>query len=202
MKESKPEREVLHENRSEIVPLEKKILKHFIAGSHSAFKTIIERYQRMVYHLAYRMTMSHDAANDLAQDTFISLWENRLNYDPRFPPFPWLRRVVINKTLNYLARHEIKYKSDREEELQYIESPRYESPEATLGLKEEYELAHAVLTEMSDDKRVTLALRIEGLSYAEIADHMGCSIGTIMSRLSRIREEVRSRIGEMSTTQQ
>ena len=71
-------------------------------GSMDAFEALIKRYQRPIYALCRRMTGAHQSADDMAQETFIKAYYSISRFDESLPLFPWLRRIAVNATLNYL----------------------------------------------------------------------------------------------------
>ncbi len=86
-----------HENTEE-----KKLIMKAKQGDGKAFEFLIKKYQHPIYHLCRWMTGAHQAADDLAQDTFIKAYYalNTFQEDKNF--YSWIRRIAVNKTLNFL----------------------------------------------------------------------------------------------------
>lgn len=170
------------------------------AGDEVVFRRIVEQYKRAVYGLAFRLVRRHEAADDLSQEAFFRLWQSRGTFDPNYPVFPFLRKIVVNLTYNYLDRE--KYRktvpigTEDDDDHRGVEpAANGPSPQMAADLADQKSRVLAALDALGEEKRAALTLRVfEGMSYAEIATALGCSIGTVMSRIFRAREELRERL--------
>lgn len=169
------------------------LVARFCGGDGAAFTALVERHGRAVYGVVQRMVRDHDTADSLAQEAFVRLWKYRERFDRRYPVFPWLKRVVVRLALDHLrrARPEVSLDASPLEQAGRARSP--------LGEAAGRELQQRVLEaagNLSDAKREILLLRVvEDLSYQEIAVRLGCSIGTVMSRLHRARSDMKRSLG-------
>ena len=161
-------------------------------GDLFAFEEVVRRYQRRVYATALRIVRRHDLADDVTQETFLRAHRALGTYDRQRPFGPWVCRIAANLAINHVRSPEA-----REEGLEGVldaaPAPAGASPLSAV-LEEE---ARSVLAEavgrLPPDQRAVFVLRAyDELSYAEIADALGLSIGTVMSRLSRAREKLRA----------
>lgn len=171
-------------------------IRKVIDGDSRAFKEIVVTYQKRIYYTVLRMVMNHDDADDVLQETFIKAFTKLNTYDAQYPFYPWLYRIAINTALNHQkkkARLRALSLDDLDGNIhsaELSESPRqnYELEGDELADK----LKHA-LEAIPIEQRVVFTLRVnDGLSYQEISDTLDISIGTVMSRLSRAREKLRS----------
>ena len=151
----------------------------------------MRRYQRRVYAVAFRITRRHDVADDVAQETFLRAYRALDRFERRRPFGPWVVRIAANLAINQL-------RSPRAREDGLPEGHR-ETPSAAAGPLEQLleSEAGAVLERALDglpgEQRTVFVLRVhEGLSYQEIAETLGLAPGTVMSRLSRAREKLRT----------
>src|SRR5512136_3002063 len=71
-------------------------------GDMDAFESLVRKYQQTVYAFCRRLTGAHQSADDLAQETFIKAYFALSRFDPRWPLYPWLRKIALNTGLNYL----------------------------------------------------------------------------------------------------
>lgn len=163
-------------------------------GDSSAFETLVLRYQDKVYNICRYMLGPHDA-EDAAQDSFIKAYRNL----DRFTPSPgfsaWITRIAINTCLDYKRKPvhlPLARTSGEGGEYEYEHASNGPGPEAALCSKQ-FALAVAkAVSGLSEKLRAVLVLcDIEGLSYSEVSGALDISMGTVKSRLSRAREELK-----------
>lgn len=172
------------------------------AGDMEAFTTLVQRHEGRVFRLLLRMTGSREEAEDVSQETFLSLHRHghRFRQECRFSTFVY--RVAANAALN--RRRSLKRSRDRINRLEVRQaagddlphSPR--NPEdATAGLEIEARVQEALL-QLPDSLRLPVVLyEIEGLSYGEIASVLGLAEGTVKSRIHRARQVLRTKLRGM-----
>lgn len=160
-------------------------------GDREAFGILVRRYQRRVFALGLRWFHNADDADDVVQETFLRAWRALDRFEEDRPLAPWLLRIASN-----WARTQVETRKRRGGE-ELDESIRWEgpSPEEELDKSRQREAIVRAVEELPEDQRVVLHLRVsEGLSYREISDTLDVPIGTVMSRLSRARETLRTRV--------
>ncbi len=175
------------------------------AGDATAFETLIDRYSGDIYALLFRLTENAEEASDLTQDTFLRALRSIKGFRGDSELKTWLFRIAINESRNRFRLWK-RRKRDRTISLDAMIgdsnttisdtiADRSISPEdATLSREREYAL-QAALLDIPDVYREALVLcDIEGLSYEETAAALGVGIGTVKSRISRGREELRRRL--------
>jgi RNA polymerase sigma-70 factor (ECF subfamily) len=170
------------------------------AGDRDAFDRLVERHKDIVYAVAYRFAHDPDVALDLAQDVFIRAYRGIRSFRARSSFTTWLYRVAMNTCIDYTRRRSRSVDSRvvPEEVAEYADSEPIQASiptgplEAALSseLGEQIQTAIDALPEYH--KSVFVLYEIEGLSYKEIADVVGCSIGTVMSRLHYARKKLRT----------
>jgi RNA polymerase sigma-70 factor (ECF subfamily) len=171
-------------------PLEAELLVKARGGNLFAFEEIVRRYQRRVYGTAFRIVRRHDVADDVAQEAFIRAHQALETFDTARPFGPWICRIAANLAINHVRSPEA-----REEELPegHAETPAPDGgPLAGVLENEARAVLDAALDRLPAEQRAVFVLRVtEELSYREIAEALGISLGTVMSRLSRAREKLR-----------
>lgn len=181
------------------------LVERTVAGDQRAFELLVIKYQRRIQRLIARMVRDVDLVDDIAQETFIRAYRalHQFRGDAQF--YTWLYRIAVNtakKALLDLKRDptvsESALKSSQDDEetsrpgLELI-SP--ETPETELAAKDIARTVNAALDGLPEDLRQALVLReLDGLSYEEIAEVMGCPIGTVRSRIFRAREAVSAKV--------
>jgi len=167
-------------------------------GDKRAFDLLVLKYQRRIMRLLARMVRDVDEIEDLAQETFIKAYRaiNQFRGDSAF--YTWLYRIAINTGRNWQARQYRRpqivspYENEDGETFDHLENlTDISTPDSVLFSKQVAQTIRETLRTLPTELRTALELReVEGLSYAEIAQAMGCPIGTVRSRIFRAREAV------------
>lgn len=158
-------------------------------GDPGAFEEIVRLYQRRVYGVALRIVRAHDVADDVAQEAFLRAWRSLDRFDLDRPFGPWVCRIAANLAVNY-----VRSPRAREEGLPEGHAEAKAKAPGPLGALldgEATRVLDAALAELPGEQRAVLVMRaVEEMSYAEIAEALGISPGTVMSRLYRAREKL------------
>lgn len=176
---------------------EARLIERAKEGDITAFNRLVLHHQDAVYNYAYTILYDSDAAADAAQDAFISAYKaiNRF----RTGNFrSWLYRIVKNKCLDALRKKKRHPEPSIDEMTEENESASFLSDMNELPEDEAQraELVNAIqhcLNGLSDDQRMTVALcDVEGFDYAEIAESLNISLGTVKSRINRGRRKLQN----------
>jgi len=171
------------------------LISSFKRGDKSAFEEIVLRYQDRIYNLCIYMLGNIHEAEDVAQDTFIKAYQNLNKFKPASSFYTWLYRIAVNTCIDYKRKPllESLFKSSKEGDEFVVDHPADSpSPERLYGSKEIGNAIQLALGRLSEKLRTGIVLKeIEGFSYEEIAEVLGVSIGTVKSRISRAREELK-----------
>ena len=165
-------------------------------GDQEAFEVLVRRHHRRVRSLCYRMTGTMNEAEDLSQETFLRVFRHRATYQAGRRFRTWLDRICMNVCLTFRENQKktgpVVRLGDRDAMIPA--SPR-QDPEARAGMNEMMRKVTQATNDLPAPYRAALVLRIfGGLAYQEIADVLGCSIGTVMSRINRARIRVRNAV--------
>ncbi len=178
-------------------------------GDVRAFEMLVVKYQRRIERLIGRMVRDVDLVPDIAQETFIRAYRAMPQFRGESAFYTWLYRIAVNtakKALGELKRDLLVTESARigrdedGDETSRVENELTdgETPEALLASKQIASAVNSAIEDLSDDLRQAVTLReIEGLSYEEIAEAMGCPIGTVRSRIFRAREAIAERLAPL-----
>ena len=150
-----------------------------------AFKEIFNRYHKKVYRIAYGVVRKREDALDIVQEVFIKLFRSIKNFKGEALFYTYLYRMTLNTAIDHTRKLKKSSTLSLNEEGAFEPSDGVEKrPDYVLLDKELEEKVKAAMGKLPTDQRAALILReVEGLSYQEMADVMGCSIGTVMSRL-------------------
>jgi RNA polymerase sigma-70 factor (ECF subfamily) len=173
-------------------------------GDSGAMERLILKYQNRIYNVILKICANTDDAAELTQETFVKVIENIDKFEGRSSFYTWAFRIAVNLTLNYCQRsgrvglksldaeddeHHGQGKQQLKELLNDDSSP---DPAAVASNKELCEIVKEALMKLDDTQRTVVVLRdIEGMKYAQIAEVLDVELGTVRSRLSRARSNLR-----------
>ncbi|MCL4558096.1 MAG: sigma-70 family RNA polymerase sigma factor [Deltaproteobacteria bacterium] len=171
------------------------VLERFKKGDVSAFDEIIAAYQDSIYGLCFHMLGDYHNAQDAAQDTFLKAYQSLKGFKQDASIYTWLYRIAVNTCIDYKRKFtfESLFKHHFNDERLIEQEPSDEpSPERISESRQSAATLKKALDKLSKKlKAVILLKEIEGLSYEEIAYTLDISIGTVKSRISRARDELR-----------
>lgn len=180
-------------------------------GDLAAFNVIVERYQGPLYNLCLRMLGSQQAAEDATQDAFIAGYRaiGRFRGGRSGGFRAWLFRIGVNVCYDELrrrrARPAVSLDAPRGEGSRAFDVPNTgPAPEEQAQAAELRGVIQQGLTELPSEQRLAVVLcDVQGMDYAEIAEVMGVSLGTVKSRINRARARLRAYLqsrGELLST--
>lgn len=178
-------------------------VQEFLAGDARAFDFLYEKYRERVYRLAYRFLRNREDALEVAQDVFLRVYLGLSKFKTQSKFFTWLYRVAVNRAIDFArAKRGARPKGVDAEVLELAARPlpgRRPAPDP-VEVAAERELAEAVreaVAGLSEKHRAVFLLHAtENLSYREIAEVVGCSLGTVMSRLFYARKKLQRALGK------
>ena len=169
-------------------------------GDLLAYDELVKLYQARIYATIYHMTSNHEDANDLAQDSFIKAFQALKSFKGGSSFYTWLYRIAVNKTINFLKQrknrvhmslNDLDFNTENNPDLVALISDK--TPRRDAGLKELQEKLNAAMLKLSESHRLVVALHdVQGMSHEEVAQVMGCNIGTVRSRLFYARQQLQS----------
>ncbi|HWP03600.1 MAG TPA: sigma-70 family RNA polymerase sigma factor [Gemmatimonadaceae bacterium] len=171
-------------------------------GREEAFRELIRRYERPVFSLIYRMVRDREAAEDLAQDTFIKVLNNLDRYRPEFRLSSWLFKIANNVAIDHLRKREVETLSIHGApnaattgEVEATSIQLAADQENALDELEAKELGTAIeraIATLRPEYRACIVLRhIEGRSYEEIAAALDLPLGTVKTYIHRARNQLK-----------
>jgi len=170
------------------------LVESCLEGDDTAWKHIVQRYQRLIYNLAYRFTGRFELAEELSQEIFLKIYRSLKKYRKQRGEFKgWITVMARNYLIDYIRKEKKSWNryggTDELETLDYKTDDI--SPYGHVEKLEKIQFVHRCLGELSGDLRESLILReIEGMSYDEIAAQLKAPLGTIKSRINRARIEL------------
>src|SRR6476659_5838040 len=178
-------------------------------GDMAAFEELVSRHRDKIYARAFSMMRNEEEAIDLSQEAWVKGWQRLRQFQGESSFGTWMTRIVINLCLDQLRKH----KRQRTESIEAMdeESGGVErqmpvltvNPTAGLERGEWRQRIDRAMGQLSYEHRTVLVLHeFEEMEYKEIAKTMGCSIGTVMSRLFYARRKLAALLADLKNESQ
>jgi RNA polymerase sigma-70 factor (ECF subfamily) len=152
--------------------------------------------------MIYNMVHSEQDAWDLAQDSFLKAWKSIKRFRARSSFYTWIYRIVMNVTIDWLRKKHVKgagTEFDDATQLREVDPasktvPKTEAlPYEIMERDEIRGRIEKAIGQLSPEQRAVILMKeLEGMQYHEIAEALGCSIGTVMSRLFYARKKLQN----------
>jgi RNA polymerase sigma-70 factor, ECF subfamily len=174
-------------------------------GEEEAFRELLRRYERPVFALIYRMVRDRTLAEDLAQETFVKVFNGIASYRREFKFSSWIFKIASNTAIDHLRR--------REPETISLDGPneapgpardrrplqlsnRKENPLEALEARELGSAIERAIGRLRPEYRACIVLRhVEGYPYEQIAEMLSLPLGTVKTYIHRARNELRGYLG-------
>jgi RNA polymerase sigma-70 factor (ECF subfamily) len=181
--------------------VDRELVQRVQRGDKNAFDVLVRKYKFKIIKLISRYVHDPSEALDVSQEAFLKAYRALPGFRGDSAFYTWLYRIAINTAKNYLVaqgRRPPGSDVDAQEAEQYEGQSflkEYETPERLLLKDEIEETVFKAIEELPEDLRTAITLReLEGMSYEEIAQTMGCPIGTVRSRIFRAREAIDNKL--------
>jgi len=188
--------------------LEGDLVRRARRGDLTAYDDLVKRYQERIYATIYHMTGNHEDANDLAQESFIKAYSALKSFKGGSSFYTWLYRIAVNKTINFLKQrrnkhhlslNDMDFNAEHDPDLVALISDK--TPTRAVNLSELQEKLNEALLKLSEPHRMVVVLHdVQGVSHEEIADIVGCNIGTVRSRLFYARQQLQGYLADYIKT--
>lgn len=180
------------------------VVKLVQAGDVAAFDRLILKYRERVFGVVYNLTSNREDASDLTQDAFIKAFQSINRFQGNCAFFTWLYRIAVNTTLSHLRKNRLRSFFSLEKlhedgtNAQVLEQlTDKKGADRDTYLNELKEKLNEALQKLSIPHRTVITLfEIDGLSHSEIAEVMGCSEGTVRSRLHYAKQFLQGELGK------
>jgi RNA polymerase sigma-70 factor, ECF subfamily len=178
--------------------IDQQLVERVQRGDKAAFDLLVAKYQRKIFRLLSRLVRDPAEIEDVAQEAFIKAYRALPNFRGDSAFYTWLYRIAINTAKNYLVSQGRRAPTTTEANVEEAETfddadqlRDLNTPDSMLLTKQVAEAVNRAIDQLPEDLKTAIVLReLEGLSYEEIAESMGCPIGTVRSRIFRAREAI------------
>lgn len=181
----------------ECLTLDEELVRRVQRGDVAAFDLLVRKYQHRIAALIGRYVADWSEVQDVAQETFIRAYRAIGNFRGDAQFYTWLHRIAVNTAKNHLVAHNRRPPTD---DIDIDDAEQFDSgirlrdsdtPERELMRQQLEQTVVRAVEALPEELRVAISLReVDGLSYEEIAERMGCPIGTVRSRIFRARDAI------------
>ncbi len=188
------------EARAKEAQEDRALVERVQAGDREAFRSLVQRHQRRAFAIAMALVRDENDANELVQDAFLRVYKNLGNFQGQSSFFTWLYRIITNLSIDLIrkpgrqlaelndGRHDAE---EVNEEFPFLSRIDGADPSDVVRRQEIASRLKTALEALPEYHRGVILMReVEGLSYEEMAEAMGVSKGTIMSRLFHARQKL------------
>ena len=179
------------ETVSAVVPSDDDLIALTLAGRGDAFGTLVERYERAVYHLAFRTLREIEEAKDAAQEAWIKAYRALASFRPGAKFATWIFTICYRVCCDRLAKRK-RFSGDEPPD---VADPAA-GPERLYEAAEEAARLRAAIEALPEKYRVVVTLfHLQGKQYEEIAAVLGLPLGTVKTHLFRAKDLLRTALG-------
>lgn len=182
---------------------EQALIRESLEGRSSSYGELVERFQVRLYNSMLQVVGSHDETEDVVQESFVQAYLKLDTFQGNSQFFTWLYRIAFNIALSRGRRKRPPLSLDQGRELAGIDPEDHsESPDGPLLRAEQIALVHRGLDMLSPEHRAILVLReMQDTSYEDIAQILQINVGTVRSRLSRARSQLKQHLETLDAQQ-
>lgn len=189
--------EVRRIDPTSIAPDDGQLVVLTLGGNPEAFSTLVERYDRAVYHLAYRTLHDVEEAKDTAQEAFFKAYRSLRTFKPGAKFSTWIFAITYHACCDRLNRR----KRYSNEELPERADPSPGPEREAIAMDEARRLRDAIDMLPEKYRTVITLYHLQGRQYEEIAEVLGLPMGTVKTHLFRAKEQLRKLLGAEEVTE-
>lgn len=168
---------------------EASLIAKSLSGDHYAYGELVDRYKKAIYHHCFAIVRNEDAAEDIAQETFITAYYKLRLYKARHRLSTWLFKIATNKALNWLKKAGREIAAD--DQLIASIASHYPGPDKLATYSELYAAVHKLHVR----QRAVVSLYYwQGFSYAEIATVLSAPVGSVRGWMNRAKQQLRKEL--------
>lgn len=167
-------------------------------GDQEAMREVLETCERPVYNIAMRFISNPHDAQDAAQDAMIKIYKNLSTFKGNSAFSSWVYRLTFNACMDFLRRQSRMPKTTSDDEAILNISDDGTRIDELFDQAYDADIVRSAIGQLEEHHRQAIILcDYKGLSYAEIAEIMGTSIGTVKSRINRARNSLKNLLKDM-----
>jgi len=181
---------------------EVELIEKIKRGERDLFKELVDKYKDMVFNICFGFVKNKEDAEDITQDVFFTIYKNIKGFKFESKISTWIYRIAVNRSLNHIRNrklsrifNKISLKEESEGKEAEIPAAQDSSADFKVITKEKKNIISKALNGLPSNQRVAFTLyNIEGFTYEEIAEIMGCSISSVESRIHRAKMNLQKKL--------
>lgn len=188
------------EQRVDVGPNDGELVRRCRTGDPEAFQELVAKYYQKVYMLVLGILHDHEDALEVAQEVFCKAYKSIQGFHGGSAFYTWLYRIAVNQGIDYHRRQRREARELRDSVSGALDpcGDQGKDPYDALEIKERMNRLIEALEVLTPEHKAVIVLRaVEGLSYKEISSILGCSEGTVMSRLHYARKKLQEKLGPL-----
>ncbi len=177
------------------------LIEEILGGNHRAFQTFVDRYQRLVSHIVFRMVSNRADREDLCQEVFVKVYHSLSGFQYGSKVSTWIGRIAYNTCVNHLQKRKVPLLDDLRPADDEAHSALDSVADEAVALdtaaenRDLFERVQAEMEFLSPQYRAVLTLyHLDEMTYEEIAEITALPMGTVKSYLFRARQILRDRL--------
>lgn len=181
---------------------DREIVERVVKGDVDAFGVLVDRYQDRIYSAVHNYVSNPEDALDITQDSLVKAYAKLRSFDASSAFYTWLYRIAVNTAIDFLRRRKSRPADSLDDErfteigFEPVSKDPGIDPEKVAVAHEQAATLRTAIGRLSHKLRGVLVLHdVEGLSQEEVADVLKIPVGTVKSRVSRARAELRELLG-------
>lgn len=182
-------------------------VEEYLAGESRAFEYLFGKYREKVYTVAFRFVHNKEDALEITQEVFLRVHQGLGSFKTDSKFFTWIYRITVNRAIDLVRSRKSRRTVPLEGAVEggrplgeVLPDPQSSNPSDLLVRKELSESLFNAVESLSAKHRMVFVLHaIENLSYKEIAEVVGCTLGTVMSRLFYARRKLQQILADAGT---
>jgi RNA polymerase sigma-70 factor, ECF subfamily len=184
------------------------IVERVLGGDVNAFSVLVQKYQDRIYSAVFNYVSNPEDAMDITQDAFLKAYDKLSRFNSKSAFYTWMYRIAVNTAIDFIRKRKIRTAESLDDEkftetgFEPVSKDDGSDPQKALASAESARLLRTAIASLSDKLRIVLVLHdVEDLPQEQIAEILQIPVGTVKSRISRARMDLRKIIQQQGGAQ-